>query len=336
MTKSLIRELSSDSNISQFYGFFAIGFGFASFLGPLLAMTANPNKWLSVESSFFKTYPYSMPLLLQYFLYSSFVCLLTFLSVVFFLKEPNRPIQTKNESAWGLFRNKLYLLTVLCFWMVGFFQSGFLLVYSLISKSPVEVGGIGIQMEYQVSFIQMVSGVLVFILPPLLTPRLNKRFGLIISTVALTLTMMPVVVVLGMAPWMSYYFKYAALFVIYGLESSIISIFISYISICISNTVTSQVLATAIGLSQALLGISRFTATSAFGVVYGWTVGPGLEFGFNARSTCFFMGIVPVFTAGILWFAVDRSVERKKEVKSNEIPFVVKNERNLKGLEDYK
>jgi hypothetical protein len=183
-------------------------------------------------------------------------------------------------------------------------------------------------MEYQVSFIQMVSGGIAVVLSPLLTPRLNKRFGLIISTVGLTLTMMPVVVLLGIAPLMSYYFKYAALFVVYGLENSLISIFIFYISICISNTVTSQVLATAVGLSQALVGISRFSGASAFGVVYGWTVGPGLQFGFNARSTCFFMGIVPVFSAGVLWFGVDRSVERKKEGKSNEIPLVVKNESN--------
>ena len=68
MTKTLIRDLSDDSNISVLYSYFGGGYGAASIFGPLIGATLsklNDSLPPSMTLSIFNTFPYFMPLLAQ-------------------------------------------------------------------------------------------------------------------------------------------------------------------------------------------------------------------------------------------------------------------------------
>lgn len=172
----------------------------------------------------------------------------------------------------------------------------------------------GISYEYQVSLIQIISGLFVVFIPPILTPILSKKYGLRNSLTYISLSMIPICLNLSLSHSLPSYVKYGNLSITYGIENSLISIFIFYISICISNTVTSSVMATAIGFSQALIGISRFAGTSLVGLLYGWTVSDGIEFSLvDARLTCFVLTLAPLVNCWLLAFVIGISVEHKKE-----------------------
>ena len=68
ITKSIIREITTDKTISELYSVFAFGVGLANILGPLFALMANPVKSmpeLFKSYSLFVNYPYILPLTLQ-------------------------------------------------------------------------------------------------------------------------------------------------------------------------------------------------------------------------------------------------------------------------------
>ena len=240
--------------------------------------------------------------------------------VTFFLQEPAKTVSKSQESFSSLFHNPDYLNSVLSYWILGFFQFGFRLLFSLICKTQESLGGMGLSHEYQVSAVQIISGLFVVLIPPVLTPRLSKKYGLLRSLTYISLAMIPFCLNLGLSHSLPSYVKYGSLSILYGIENSLISIFIFYISICISNTATSSVMATAIGFSQALIGISRFAGNSVVGLLYGWTVSAGLEFSLvDARLTCFVLAFAPLANCWLIAFAIDSRVEHKKEEKGESV-----------------
>lgn len=68
ITKSIIREITTDKTISKLYSVFALGVGLANIIGPLFALTANPGKSMPELFGNYKlllNYPYMLPLVLQ-------------------------------------------------------------------------------------------------------------------------------------------------------------------------------------------------------------------------------------------------------------------------------
>lgn len=67
-TKTLMRDLSDDSNISILYSYFGAGYGAASIFGPFLGgFLSRPNTFLPsyLTCAFLEDYPYFIPLLMQ-------------------------------------------------------------------------------------------------------------------------------------------------------------------------------------------------------------------------------------------------------------------------------
>lgn len=171
----------------------------------------------------------------------------------------------------------------------------------------------GIEFEYQVSFIQLCAGLVLSFLPAILTEKLSAKYGLLRSLSFLCFSLVPVCISLGLCGFLPEYLNYIGLSTVFMLSNCCVSVAIFYISICISNTVTRNILATANGFSQAIVGISRFISTSLFGLIYGWSVSDGLEnFGVNAKFSCFLMSFFPAIDAFIIIFCIDKSVEKKK------------------------
>lgn len=219
-------------------------------------------------------------------------------------------VETTNES---LIQNKNYLTTVTIYGLVAMMQFASRLLFSLICKTGTELGGIGIGSERIVSLIQSAAGLFVLVFPPLLTPRIKTKIGLIPSMVLLNLLLIPLcgfVSYLGAFPL---YLKYAFLAFFYGATNSIVAIFIFYISICISNAVNPKSIGIANGISQAVIGVLRAISTVSFGGIYGWSVTDGyLISGVNAHIAYFGLIILLLINLVFILFVLEKSVEKKK------------------------
>ncbi|OMJ79964.1 hypothetical protein SteCoe_19879 [Stentor coeruleus] len=319
INKSMIREVTDDTNISTLYGSFTLGIGIANFLGPLMASLSKPADtigWI-FNNDFFRTYPYFLPLSLH-----SFMCFLTLILVWYYLPSI-KPKVEKSQGFRSLFSNKLYISSVSIYAILAFMQYGFRLVFSLISKSAENLGGMGISSESEVSVIQGFAGIFTMILPPLLTPMINMKFGLIRSMIGISIVLVPIYLSVFICRELDGLLKYAALSIFYGINNSCGSISISYASIIISNTVTSDILGAANGLSQAIIGVFRFISSSFYGVIYGWSVTSGLAFPLIDASFSYLILIsLSITLLVIIMKTLDSSVEHKKGRSSVEIPLL--------------
>ena len=69
ISKSLVREITTNNNISKLYGYFALGVGLANVFGPFVSGLSHPAKTIGgiFDNDFFKKYPYFLPFFVLYF-----------------------------------------------------------------------------------------------------------------------------------------------------------------------------------------------------------------------------------------------------------------------------
>lgn len=255
------------------------------------------------------------------------MCLITLIVVLYCLPS-TKPKTEKSQGFSSLFNNKLYLSSVSIYGLISISNYGFRLVFSLICKSAENLGGMGIDSEEKVSIIQGFAGIFVLILPPLLTPVISMKIGLVKSLVWIGIIIVPFFFLVYACRELDGMWKYAALAAFYGINNSSFCIFIFYISICISNTVTSDVLGAANGLSQALIGVCRFASASMFGIIYGWSVTSGLSYPLiDASFSCLIMCLLVIFEVILIINTLDLSVEHKKTKTQVESPLLEYNKK---------
>ena len=326
VTKSLIREMTTDKNISEVYKYFAIGVGVANVVGPLFSMASTQSlSFVFGDFGFLKDYPYCFPLFFQYFLFSSLLGFFTLLIAGFYLVEDERSIERGDELKFSLLNNRQYLLTVLVFCILAFTQVGFRLVFSLICSSSETIGGMGIKYEYQVSLIQLSGGIIISFLSPILTKELHSKFGLKTSLLYLLLAISTASASLGICALLPEYLKYIGLILVYIIGNTSIIVSTLYISICISNSITEDLLSTANGFSEAIIAVSRFSGNSCIGVLFGWSASVGLRIpGIDVKFACFILSGILVVNLILIKFRVDSSVEKKKQNKELSIELIEK------------
>ena len=257
--KSLIREVTTNNNISKLYGFFSLGVGLGFVVGPFISGLSHPAENIGgiFDNEFFRTYPYFLPLFIVYNLFRFLSSLSSFIITCIYLENPKVIKQDSRPSAASLIKNSKYLITVGIYAMLAFYQFGERLLFSLICKSNTKIGGFGLA-EDNVSLIQGFGGIFVLILPTLLTPIIEKKLGLVKSIFMLVISLIPFTGFTSYLIILPSYLQYSSLVVFFGLINSLTGIFIYYISICISNSVNSNILGLATGISQAFIGICRF------------------------------------------------------------------------------
>ena len=154
----------------------------------------------------------SLKSILIFYLFSSCIFLSRFLAstssliiTIIYLKNPKIiKKNSSNVSATSLISNSNYLITVSIYGILAFFQFGLRLSFSLICKSSSNIGGYEITEEV-VSLIQGFAGIFVLILPPLLTPVIDKKLGLIRSIFVLAFLLIPFTLAVSYLQFFSLY-----------------------------------------------------------------------------------------------------------------------------------
>ena len=318
--KSLIREVTTNNNISKLYGFFSFGIGLASVVGPFVSALAHPAENIGgiFDNEFFRAYPYFLPLFILYYLLRFLSSLSSFILTCIYLENPKvikNDSDSPKPSAISLIKNSKYIITVSIYAMLAFYQFAERLLFSLICKSDTKIGGYGVP-EDGVSLIQGFGGIFVLILSTLLTPIIEKKLGLVKSIFFLAISLIPFTGFISYLNIFPRYLQYSSLVSFFGLINSLTAIYIYYISICISNSVNSDILGIATGISQGLIGMCRFISTTSIGIIYGWSITNGKAIpGVNIHFSFLFLVFILIIQVILIKFKLHPSLEKKMENK---------------------
>lgn len=253
--------------------------------------------------------------------------------LLIFLEPLNKPKTAKKASISSLKGNKLFIISVGIYGIMAYVQFATRLLFSLTCKTPLYHGGLGINSEESVSLIQGFSGFFVLILPPVLTPILDQKIGLLSSMRIMSILLIPFVVAVPFFGFVSIEIvKYGIIVILFGMSNSIISIFSLYVSICVSNAVTSNNASIANGISQAFVGVSRCVSSVSIGFMFGWSVSGALEiYGIHSRFSYYVVLLIMATNVILLTSCLDSSVEKQKKDQL-EIPLIAnKSQENLVG-----
>ncbi|OMJ80101.1 hypothetical protein SteCoe_19749 [Stentor coeruleus] len=307
--KSLISEVTLDSNISNLYSYFALGTGISYILGPALSSLSSPTKNYEFMSqiSFFSNYPYFIPFFLQ-----SLIFFIALMSTLIFLRNTR-----KGRGAEGIkctcIKEYNYIIIVVVYSVFAFAHMGSRLVFSLFCKTGIDKGGLGLASEKILSLIQGLSGIIIILCPPILMPILKKKFGLIRSMTYLCIGSIISISLLMLAKGINLYYQICILAVSYGLFNSTSLMFFSYISIGLSNCVSQNVLGAAFGFSNIIVGNSRFGANAVIGIVFSWSIEDGIKFSLiDASFSIVIISVMFILTVLGIVCLLNSSIEKRK------------------------
>ena len=315
VSKSLIREVTTNKNISKLYSYFSLGVGIGAVAGPFIAGLSNPAENIGgiFDNEFFRMYPYFLQFFFLYYLFSFLSSLFTFIITCIYLENSKVIKQESDSKAAGLIENSNYIIAISIFGMLAFYQFAIRLLFSLICKSNTKIGGFGMP-EENISLIQGFGGIFVLVLPTLVTPIFEKKFGLVKSIFFLAISLIPFTGFISYLAIFPLYLQYIIFTTLFGLINSLTSVYIYYISICISNSVNSNILGIANGFSQALTGMCRFISTTSIGLIYGWSVTNGKTIpGVDIHFSFLLLEFILIGQAILIKFKLHPSLEKKME-----------------------
>lgn len=227
----------------------------------------------------------------------------------------NVPAKSKKVKiqipAKALLHNKNYIFAVIVFSIHACAQFAFRSIMPLWIKSDKESGGLGWESEQETGLMNSLSGLFVAIIPIFLTPRLSAKLGLYKSLYVVEMFLIPFMVL----PVLSVYFKgnwvWVVLIFTNGLNVCLSTIFISLISITISNSVEFSITGLAVGISQTFAETAR--TMSAFGApaLFGKISSLDLKFPFNSRILFFLITCLLFSNCLIIYNRLNSSVETR-------------------------
>ena len=231
--------------------------------------------------------------------------------------------RTADSDAKSLLHNKNYAKSILIFFLLALVQVGYRLTFALWVKVDYEHQGLGWSSVTYPGYLSAGSGLIVASFPLLFTPILSKTFGIRKTCLILLGGLVPV---LSIIPW-TYKLSGVSLWIILiflnGMCTTASSVSISFISMAISNSVGSDIVGTAMGISQSASAMARCISSAGAASLFGWSLGWNLFYPFNSQFTFIILVLILGLAMIIIFKFFDSSVEKRK---ANEIedPLLIK------------
>ena len=235
---------------------------------------------------------------------------------------PHRPSEhTASSESKSLLRNKNYLLSVGFFFMLALVQFGYRILIALWVKVDTDHEGLGWSDITYSGYMNGASGVIVTLFPLLCTPLLSTKLGIRKTCLVLTAAMIPIILAV---PW-TYELDGIALWVILillnGFCVAFSTVFISFISMAISNSVSADIVGAAMGTSQSIIAIARAVSSAGFAALFGWSLGWDLYSLFISHFRFIVLALILIINFGLILTHFDKSLE-KRQKKAEEIPML--------------
>lgn len=326
LSKSLIQDISDESNIAILYSYLGMGYGFASILGPFIGgFLSRPAEFAPsiFADTLFEDFPYFLPMICH-----STIALTSIIMVTVYI-NPKKPVvqETKSDlKKTDLIKNKNYLLGLTIFILVGVIQFGYRIIMACWVKVPVNEGGLGFENEMLVGLMNSISGIIVTGFHFFAVPLMSKKFGVIKSGILIALSMIPTIFIISFCNsfiglWDDVLF-WVVIVVCNGFSIALSTACISFISIAISNSVDIEILGLATGITQSIIACVRGVSIAGFGIVFAaaqkWDIG----FPFDLHFPFFFLLVILVIIYLMMQFCLSKEVETRKKKKDVEVPLI--------------
>ena len=211
------------------------------------------------------------------------------------------------------------MVCVLAFAVHGFAQFSYRALVPLWAKLDHERGGLGWARERDVGLMNTLSGVVVVMLALVLTARLVSKFGLYRSLVLSEIVLSPLMVLPLVSASFDGLLLWVVLVVTNGLNICFSTIFISFVSIAISNSVDLAVIGLGIGFAQTVVAVLRFVSAFASAAVFGKMIESGWELGFKNYLIFGVSSLLLIANSLMIYFFLDPSIEYRREVVCNKV-----------------
>lgn len=183
------------------------------------------------------------------------------------------------------------------------------------------------------------SGVIVAVFPILFTPFLSRKYGIRKTCILVDAAFIPLVLCV------SWVYKLVDLSWDYNLNSVLLwillitlngfcvtctTLFVSFISIAVNNSVDSNIVGFAVGISQSFVALSRGTGTFGVAFIFGSSLNWNLFFPFDSHFIFILFAIIALINISMITYLLEDTVEKRKK-RPQEIPLIDKELEN-KGL----
>ena len=224
--------------------------------------------------------------------------------------------RTQIPKKYSFLKNKDYLSSSLILFLSIFIQYCFRTLISLWLRLEPSRGGMGWKTAEETGKMNALSGIISMSFPLLVTDFLKQKYGVRKTCILLSLW---VILPNSLISYSKDFHKayYIVLVLCNGFCIAFFTVYLSIISIAVSNCVDNKVAGTAIGFSQAVVAFARAAATSGTAFIFGFLQ----EGGFNLPSGHHFLFHLSDFYLVLIIFLIiyvlDKRVE-KREVAENE------------------
>ena len=233
---------------------------------------------------------------------------------------PNKKSSNNSRiQASSLACNKMYLLTITIFGMVGFVQFGFRIIMALWIKLPEDQSGLGWATEENVGYVNAMAGIVLIFFPLYFTPYLNTTYGVKKTCIMVVAAMFPIVILVpefrhlhGVGLWF-------CLSVSIGFFISFTTVFTSTISIAITNSVSQDLVGRAMGISQSYVALFRALANACAGWLLGVVLDWDFPFPADVHLVFYIAAILLLMAVVMMNFGMGAEIEKRKVEKDYNI-----------------
>ena len=237
---------------------------------------------------------------------------------------PYKPsAHTSSSSPKSLLYNTNYVKAILIFFLIAVAQVGYRLAFALWLKADHEHQGVGWDSVTYPGYLTAGSGVIAALFPLILTPYLSKNLGIRKTCLLLIAIWIPILIAIPWTYKLSGVSLWIVLIFLYGMYTAIGSVSVSFISMAISNSVESDIVGTAVGISQGSSAIARFISSSGSPSLFGWSLEWDLFYPFNSQFTFIVLVLIVCVTWVVIYKFFDDSLEKRK-IKPIEDPLLIK------------
>jgi MFS family permease len=235
-----------------------------------------------------------------------------------------KPEPSSHKEKISLIYNKNYLICLVAFALTATVQFGQRILIALWIKTDRSDLGLGWETESNGGYMNSLSGLFIAGMPLVLSPYLSRTLGVKKTCMAILAGIIPAVISISWG-----YKLYGAplwIFIVCmnGITISFMSIFISFISIAVSNSVPSNIAGAAMGICQSVGALGRTIANVGTATILVWSIESGLSFPFDTHFTFFLFGFLILLNIIGIKLFINDSVEKRK-TKEIEMPLIEKN-----------
>lgn len=203
-------------------------------------------------------------------------------------------------------------------------QLSYRLLISLWVKASRDIGGLGWQIEEYPGYMNSGSGVFIALFPFFLTPYLSKKYGVKKSCLLNISFMIPVVFLVSWCYLLYGVPMWICLILLNGLSNALSTVFISFISIAVSNSVSPNITGAALGICQSVTALCRSIATGTTGVLYGSNQGWGVPFPLDSHFMFILIDMILIVNFIFILTQMKPELEKRK-ITDEEISLINKN-----------